>query len=847
MTFPISPAAALPLPAFQPAFFKPHAPAPEPPVQEAGAAGRSGISYSADHHGSHAAFRDSPDFEQYRQEVADDLRFLTELARDLGMDDAKLVEENLRILYDHRFHEDHFNTHAELFDSAGKRSLDNVCDILRDGGLPDDKRRNAIRDLAQGVTLCASGAVANLMAADRDLSLSTGGLRSKLWKMKEDVVRSVLQQAVHEQFGANFNYAGDEVHYVSGAWNYVAEAVGLNEIPDLMVPRMSLEFLNICREKVLAAISPDKLARLMATECLEAFRSRTIDKEHPASGPCTPAAVERFTEVLNDIRKDLGLEEDALGMHAFVRIDDDGLRYDVRADCALIAVEFLKAMNADQLLATAPRQLGERVEADGTRIGLYSYGDQLAWRLRQAMDGTASWFSQGDLDVIDWADLHALPGVQAQDAPSLPAGVIREILRKGAPADLIAVRANWLGTSRSILALLKRLDADQAIQYLDANMDYLSTGFPESERAGFLGEVITMGQPGRDLARAWYAEPWTWLAATPARNSRLTQVEHWLMENQAGPIDTVREMMAAGWSDGHDAASLRDAIVQALSGADGRSLMWVPVHTKTPDGTDALHRLIVDLLNGPVVGEAMAEALPKVLRGANGYIPALYMLDPDNAAALSAVHRMLFDPVILPLIQDDLPRILLGDHPQNECPMWSALCARDVPLVQAYGELLAAVAKVPGMEKWLAILMTPLKSVGSPGQGDRLTDSALLHVSVADGGDVINAYHAILVHPAILPHIHDMLPELLGTTVNDDFRRPGYLTDSLLSKRLGGYDAYRQMITDPLILPHILRDLPGEQFSKLVRAGIVEAPVEPVHSLPDTLPASLRRLADRQF
>ncbi|AOB31141.1 hypothetical protein AKI39_11170 [Bordetella sp. H567] len=845
MIISVSPSAALP-PSFAPAFFTPYTPAPETPVRTAADEGRPRMSYWADRHGSHAAFCASPDFEQYRQEVADDVRFLTGLARDLGMVDADMVEENLRVLYEHRFNVNHFDTHAELFDSAGKRSLDNVCDMLRDERLPQDKRRNAIRELALGVTLCASGAVANLMAADRELSLSTGGMRSKLWKMKEDVVRSVLHQAVLEQFGANPNYPGDEVHYFSGVWNYVADAVGLNEIEDLMVPRLPLDFLNACQKKVFAAISPDKLARLMATECLEGFRSRTIDNAHPASGVCTAAATERFTEVLNDIRQELGLEEDALSMHSFVRIDGDGLRYDVRTDCGLIAVELLKAMNADKLLEDAPRQLGERVEADGTHIGLYSYGDRLAWRLRQAMDGAAPWFAQGDLETIDFADLHALPGAQAPDAPTLPAGVIREILRKGNPADLMGVRANWLGTSRSILALLNRLDADQAIQYLDANMPYLRTGFPESERASFLSDAITMGEPGRQLARAWYPDPWALLGEKPREYTSVTQLERWLMANQAAPIDTVREMIVAGWQNGHDAVSLRDAMLKALTGIEGRSLMWVPVHTKTPAGTDALHRLVVDLLNEPASGPAMAQALPKLLSGTNSHIQVLDMLDPGNAAALSAVHRMLFDPAILPLIQNDMPHILLGGQPQKEVPMWSALYTRDVPLIRAYGALLADVAKVPGMEKWLAILTTPNKSAGSPEPGGRLTDSVLLHVSVAVGVEVIKAYHDILVHPAILLHIQGMLPELLGPTEADDFRRPGYLTASLLSENLGGYTAYREMITDPRILPHILQGLPRMQLLMLVQAGIVEAPVEPVHALPASLPTFLQLLQDRQ-
>jgi hypothetical protein len=155
--------------------------------------------------------------------------------------------------------------------------------------------------------------------------------------------------------------------------------------------------------------------------------------------------------------------------------------------------------------------------------------------------------------------------------------------------------------------------------------------------------------------------------------------------------------------------------------------------------------------------------------------------------------------------------------------MRDALARQDASVIKAYGALLVDVARVPGMEKWLPRLMTP-NSVREISHGAGLNAYALFAVSrAANAPDVIEAYHAAVVHPNILPYIQDMLPELLVGESTSLVLTQLHLMEGLLNPQLPGYHAYCAMIMDPNILPHILNELPSVLREKVIEAGIVES------------------------
>ncbi len=197
-----------------------------------------------------------------------------------------------------RFELAHFDTHAHLLDSVGKRALDNICDMIRDERIALDTKRSVIHDLSRGLNVCASGTTANLIAADRDLALSSEGIRPALWKVKHDITHDILLRAVSTEYAQVRHYTGNEIHYFNSAWNYVATSVGLSEIPDLMARNLPHAFLEHCRNEVHAAMTPVGLARVMAKQCLEIFTSGLAARKMAPSGTYTAGTHEAFTELL---------------------------------------------------------------------------------------------------------------------------------------------------------------------------------------------------------------------------------------------------------------------------------------------------------------------------------------------------------------------------------------------------------------------------------------------------------------------------------------------------------------------------------------------------------------------
>ncbi|HTK02380.1 MAG TPA: hypothetical protein VL522_22335 [Bordetella sp.] len=486
---------------FLPDFFKSHAPDAGSQVHPLADCGGPRTSYLAERDGSHAEFCGGSQFALYREQMRGNLDFLIARGKQLGMSDAAEVEQRFNTFYRHRFEEAYYDTHAELIDSTGKHALDNFCAMLDDERLPPDHQRTAIRDLSQGVTVCAAATVSNLIAADRDLALSTGGMRGKLWQVKEDTVRNVLQELESQYFRGGRAYRSTEIHFVNRAWNYMADAVGLKPIPDPMVPDIDPDLLALWQDKVLDALSPDRLARKIAEDCLSEFRSRTVFDPESSSVPCDQAQTELLNMVLTDLLPDLGVTGSELNLHAFVQVDDDGQRYHVRDDPSLIALALLKVMNADHLLADTPVRVADIGEREGAHIALYSYGADLMWRLRQsvATAGAPAWEAHDDVDTIDQAELRAWLETQGPDAAPLPQAVVWKLMHDSDQQALMGILPNWLGTTANISGLLQRLQPAQALQYRRIHSEYLGTKFSREEL-----EFLTGILAPEELLLAWH-------------------------------------------------------------------------------------------------------------------------------------------------------------------------------------------------------------------------------------------------------------------------------------------------------------------------------------------------------
>jgi hypothetical protein len=503
--------------------------------------------YSADLHGPHVDFCFSPNFGVYQQEMRENLDFLSEFCQRNNMPDTEKITKQFNLFFHHRFEESYFDTHSELVDSIGKQVLDRFCDLIRDPRIPLDTRKVAVRNLSRGVVECASGAVSNLMSADRELSISSGGIRATLWKTKEALVKQVLQEAIAESFGHIEDYDLYEIHYVNAVWNSVADSLGLSQIPDLMAPALDLAFLNACKGKVSAALTPDRIALVIAEEHLASFRVQVAQHAKELSGSCTAAMIERFFEITALIRQDLGLNENSLGLHAFVRLDDKGETYRVHPDASLVARGVLKVMHTERLLSDdgpIPIARGEWRDENGNRAVLFSYGENLVWRGPPSGDvlmspGTSVWDVHVGTGLITLSDLLAWSKARGKDAEMPPGAAIGQAIRCSDSAELMDMPVSWVSTTALMLDLLARLEDEHLVQYLQANRSYFADQLPVDARIAIIDEVIDMGwQAASILVRAWYPDPWTLMVEVRGVEGE-TRLEHWMARNKARAIDDI--------------------------------------------------------------------------------------------------------------------------------------------------------------------------------------------------------------------------------------------------------------------------------------------------------------------
>ncbi len=186
---------------------------------------------------------------------------------------------------------------------------------------------------------------------------------------------------MEQRFGQEEDYLDYEIHYVNTARNSIADDFGLEKTPDsIILSEVALDdlLLESCTVGISRALTPDRLARLIAEGCHARFHSRLAMARIPPTGAWDTGIDKRFSEFLEEIGNELGLtsagelefapyaeastlRESDLRMKSFFDIkQDDGLQgdennasaytYTVHTEPALSPWTSLRAMDGLKLL-----------------------------------------------------------------------------------------------------------------------------------------------------------------------------------------------------------------------------------------------------------------------------------------------------------------------------------------------------------------------------------------------------------------------------------------------------------------------------------------------------------------
>jgi hypothetical protein len=788
---PSMPLATLDYGGFRPEFFRvrPDAPAafvhrPEDTDVDAR------VSYRADIHGSHAEFRESVDFHVYTVQVRENLDFLAAFCREHRMPDAEKIAEHFNTFFHKHIVNNAVWAYADLLDSCGKQSMDNFCKMVRDEQFRLEPKIAAIRSLSDGITVCDSGVTSNLIHADRELALSAQGIRGALWKIKETVVRNIVQQAVSAKFKQQEQYLSYEVHYVNAVWNYIEGYFGLGQIPDSRAPVLDPDFLDDCKEKVQRAMTPDRLVRGIAEQYVGMFTSWVAGRKIALSGDCSPRITDTFVEALEEVRHAHSVEEGRLTVHAFVWLDEACRTYRVRTDPSLAGRQVLRMLDAEGLLEIAPKSRGSWEGEDGARYALMTFGTELAWRAREDDDA--------DVELLAIRDLLAWRAQgETADRRMPPVPAIRQARGWSQREELVCMPPDWLPHLESPGKFLRGLDEVLARQYLEEHRDYFLFEFP-GDRATLLDEAMGVGGFMRQLARAWYPDAWKLLTEVRDDTGRM-RLQHWMAHDNGDAVDVVQGIIESEWGLGRCAKPDSVLAYSVMHGLSNMPALQEAMEAGNANAISAWHRL----LRSPALLDLLGDRLFELLStGTKSGSPLAYALNGGHAAAIKAYHGLLADSELMPYIGTHLPSLLTAASPTTGVPsLVLAMQAGCAEAVSAFHAMLLDTALLPHVADALPDIL--LCRTEDKNRG-------ILTAAVASGHvEVIKAFRALLTdlltdsvsRPHIAPHLHTILK------LNTRYPYP-VLAYALFKGSARSIEAYGQLFTDPEIVSHIKDALP---------------------------------------
>ncbi|WCM89352.1 ankyrin repeat domain-containing protein [Acidovorax sp. NCPPB 3576] len=168
----------------------------------------------------------------------------------------------------------HYSTQISRLYGEGKASLDTLCTAVADHTIPLSTRMEIIENLASGLLVCSEGTTTNLIMAAQDLNLAKG-LHTHAKRVWEDMLNQALRDFSQSKHKGLENYAGNEIHYVNGYRNFLAEQFGVTERSDSFVDvRTVSAHAQEAAAFVQARVNPVELVRQLADECLSEVKER---------------------------------------------------------------------------------------------------------------------------------------------------------------------------------------------------------------------------------------------------------------------------------------------------------------------------------------------------------------------------------------------------------------------------------------------------------------------------------------------------------------------------------------------------------------------------------------------
>ena len=732
------------------------------------------LSYDPGEHGDHASFEnDAVTFGRYRAQFRDRLESLIAFADVYGLAERDEIARGLSDLFQHRFVEHgFFSTRAAIVDGLGKRSLDEFCNLVARGDLPQHVVTTAIRELAYGVRACADGAAAHLLAASRNLALAAAGVAGELWRAKEELIRAIVDEELTSEFGLEPWFPGNHVHAANGVWDQVSDVLGLQKVNDGV--RISQvddpQFLERVLDRIADALTPGRIALRLAEDAHAIFAEALRDVRGAANDgavdeldaglgrePLTAEAHDAFEIAISRVRDRFGL---ALQVTSFVESDEAYASWVPVRNGTRAAVDILKSMDEQGLLTTRPEVLGHWADSQaGGFLTLFGYGQCLVWAIRSqrpeglptneslragyvrellTVDGLREW-----LAAREPADGAAASSTTAHSASidDWREAVAGHLLDTGDADALRPLFPEYFRTSELAMRLLGKLGNDHARELLESVAPRLDDAFVGAERCRFVDALLARELAPDVLLESWYPDP-VMLAIEPRGHYRFARVTAAV---RAGDVRTFEAIVAQ--LDAREPNPLRRAAAMiGYDRAEGRVLQPAALQSMALNMRDGFtramhagHEIVVRAWSARVIREAPLHGEPAVtlmaLVGIAGNVaPPLHLaMFNGHAGSVEAFGSALVDPIVAEHLHFQIVQVLAACEPAFGVPALSgAMMKGHTQAVRAFMQLVGRLHQVGRLSSDQVAEL-----VSYP---DRLGQSPLVTAINADAGASIRTY-----------------------------------------------------------------------------------------------------------
>ncbi|MDQ0083796.1 ankyrin repeat protein [Variovorax boronicumulans] len=519
------------------------------------------------------AFERSEAFGAFQQQFIAGLEHIKQFARDQQLPDEAGIGESLERLKEHLVTANaaFFGEYkAQLF-GFGKRCLDEFCQQLGNETIGLATRRQAVRELAEGVSKCGPRVATALATELATLDRAGGGLRAVARQVQEDLIdahllRFVRQRCANGQSQREQWLASMESHYVSKLKHHLG--LGPKDLPpdhfwgSCMITDQQM---SDCAQELLQEITPVNVAQHLARQCLQGIEQTvagelggaSIDKLDPGGEAWTIV-----TRAIEGAAKDFGPVQHT----SVVALDDEEGSMHLHKDASLVAVDVLQAMHEQGLAREHPPVLLLGWSDRGMTCTVRHLDERLCWATEEG-GGAKAKISIGLAHLQRLAQVFRMPQGPAPAlwqlsgaslSTRLAASLADAAIAAETPQALRKLPSAWLVSASVSGRYLQKIGPEQALAWVHENRAQCSGALREHIAAGAaeLGQAAVLREISQPLDAQMAGRLWQ-------RCDGTRQIRHALLGSDAPLLQVWLDLLRA------DTSLSQEAVAQILTARNG--------------------------------------------------------------------------------------------------------------------------------------------------------------------------------------------------------------------------------------------------------------------------------------